>query len=185
MKKLIITALVFAAVLVAGCTQELPVTEVVIPGHGSQVYTFSNDIRQSLLVNTNNPEGIKAIGRQLTVMNVVFDGSNQQDNAYFQVVLTNIVAKLPIYYSYEGRLIRFNSFYSVDNKWYNSTNEEIERPEFNGPVLWLVGPSAANETSLTLTNGTIYLSGDSYRGLTMVGDKLVLLFFGIDSVPSS
>ena len=73
----------------------------------------------------------------------------------------------------------------MDNKWYNSTNEEIERPEFNGPVLWLVGPSAANETSLTLTNGTIYLSGDSYRGLTMVGDKLVLLFFGIDSVPSS
>ena len=184
MRKLIILV-VFAVVLVAGCAQELPVTEVVIPGHGSQVYTFSNDIRQSLLVNTNDPEGIKAIGRQLTIMNVVFDGSNQQDNAYFQVVLTNIVAKLPIYYSYEGRLIRFNSFYFLDGQWYNSTNEEIERPEFNGPVLWLVGSSTANDTSLTLTNNTIYFSGDSYKGLTLAGDKLVLLFFGIDSVPSS
>lgn len=181
MTKLVV--LLLFVVFISGCAENTPVTEVVIPGHGSQVYTFSNDIRQSLLVKTNNPEGIKAIGRQFTVMNVVFDGSNSQDNAYFQVVLTNIVAKLPIYYSYEGRLVRFNSFYSVGDRWYNSTNEEIKKPEFNGPALWLVGPSTTNETSVMLTNNTIYLSGDSYKGLTMAGDKLVLLFFGIDSVP--
>lgn len=183
MKKIYI--LLLAIIFSLGCAEQLPVTEIVIPGHGSQVYTFSYDIRQSLAVKTNDPEGIKAIGASLTRMNIAFDGSNEQDNAYFRVVLTNIGAKLPIYYSYEGRLIQFDSYYFIEDQWYNSTNEEIERPVFSDPTLWLSGPSTgANETSLVLTDNIINLNGDSYKGLTLAGDKLVLLFFNIDSVPS-
>lgn len=184
MRKIIIPLLLVVMALIAGCAEERqPITEISIQGRGSEIYTFSNDIHESLLVKTNDPNGIKAIGKTFTEMNVVFDGSNQQDNAYFRVVLTNINAKLPVYYSYEGRLISFNAYYFIDGVWYRSANETIEKPNFSSPVLWLIGPSTgANETSLRLENNTIYLSGESYKGLTLAGDKLVLLFFNIDSI---
>ncbi len=181
-KSIAVSALVIVAII-SGCTQELPVTEVSIPGHGSQIYTFSNDIRQSLLVKTNDPDGVKAMSASLTRMDIVFDGSNTQDNAYFRAVLISILAKLPVYYSYEGRLVYFDSYYFIGDTWYNSTNEEIEKPVFQDLVLWLSGPSTgANETSIILEDNVIHLNGDSYDGLTLAGDKLVLLFFGIDKI---
>lgn len=184
MKKFIVIAVIVVVALIAGCTQEKqPITEISVQGHGNEIYTFSNDIRESLLVKTNDPEGIKAIGATFADMNVVFDGSNQQDNAYFRVVLTNINAKLPLFYSYEGRLISFNAYYFIGDTWYKSANQTIEKPNFSSPVLWLSGPSTgAKDTSLNLVNNTIYLSGTDYKNLTMAGDKLVLLFFGIDNI---
>lgn len=179
-----ILLLFVVVVLISGCAQQQPVTEVYIPGHGNQVYTFSNDLREALLVKTNDPEGIKAIGKNLIRMNIVFGGSSSQDNAYFQVVLTNIGAKVPVYYSYEGRLVYFDSYYFLGDKWYNSSNEEIARPSFTSITLWLSGPSTSNETSLMLVNSTIFLSGKDYKGLTLAGDKFVLLLFGIDKVPN-
>ena len=182
MRKIIIPLILVAMTLIAGCAEQQPITEISIQGHGNEIYTFSNDIRESLLVKTNDPEGIKAIGATFTDMNVVFDGSNQQDNAYFRVVLTNINAKLPLFYSYEGRLISFNAYYFIGDTWYKSANQTIE-PNFSSPVLWLSGPSTgAKDTSLNLVNNTIYLSGTSYKNLTLAGDKLVLLFFGIDNI---
>ena len=182
MKNLTVTLLVLFVVLISGCAQQKPITEMSIPGHGSEIYTFSNDIHESLRVKTNDPEGIKLIGKQLEQMNIVFNGSSEQDNAYFQVVLTNIGAKLPVYYSYEGRLVYFDYYYFIGNTWYNASSEEIPKPLFISPVLWLSGPSSANETSLMLVNNIIYLSGTSYKGLTLAGDKLVLLLFGIDHI---
>ena len=184
MIKITVIFLLLAIVLIAGCTsREKPITELQINGHGNEVYTFYNDIRQALLVKTNDPQGVKAIGDSFTKMNIVFDGSNVQDNAYFRAILISILAKVPIYYSYEGRLVHFDTYYFIGDKWYNSTSEEITKPAFQYPVLWLSGPSTgANETSVVLANNTIYLNGDSYNGLTMAGDKLVLLFFGINKV---
>lgn len=179
MKKLLIFLLI-GVVLVSGCAQQQPRNEIYIRSHGNQIYTFANDIGEALRVKTNDPQGIKDIGKTLEKLNIVFNGSDVQDNAYFRVVLVNIGAKVPTYYSYEGRLVYFDSYYFVDDKWFNSTNEETA-PSFSGPVLWLKGPATgANETSLVLMNNTIYLSGDSYKGLTLAGDKLVLLLFGID-----
>lgn len=178
MKKILIGLVVL--VFIAGCTEQQPITEISIPGHGNQIYTFTNDIREALRVKTNDPEGIKSTGKTLTKINIVFDGSNTQDNAYFRVVLINIGAKLPTYYAYEGRLVTFDSYYFIGDKWYNATSEEITKPNFTETVLWLSGPSTANETSLTLKGNIIYLRGDSYKGLTLAGDKLVLLFFQID-----
>ncbi len=173
---------VAAVVLVAGCAEQTPRNEIYIPGHGDQIYTFANDIGDALAVKTNDPEGIRAIGRSFEKMNIVFNGSDAQDNAYFRVVLVNIGAKVPTYFSYEGRLVRFETYYFLDNStWFNSTNEQIPAPSFSDPVLWLRGPTTgANETSLNLINNTVYLSGDSYKGLTLAGDKFVLLLFEID-----
>ncbi len=170
--------------LVAGCTQtaQQPITEITIAGHGNQIYTFTHDIRDSIRVQSNDPEGIKAIGDSFRNMTIVFDGSSEEDNGYARVVLVNFLAKVPVYYSYEGRLVKFNSFYYIGDTWYNSTNEEIEQPVFNGPVLWLVGPSTATETSVNLVNNTIYLSGTSYKNMTMAGDKLTLILFGINEI---
>lgn len=176
--------MLIGVILIAGCVQEQePVTELYVPGHGNQIYAFTNDIRESLLVKTNDPESIKDIGKSLVKLNIVFDGSNEQDNAYFRVVLVNLAAKLPTYYSYEGRLMYFDPYYFIGEKWYNSSSEEIQMPAFSEPVLWFSGPSTgANETSLTLENNTIYLRGESYKGLTLAGDKLALLFFQIDKI---
>ena len=183
MRKFIIILAILVVALIAGCTEQKPITELQIPGHGNEVYTFSNDIRESLRVKTNDPEGIKIIGSTMTNLNVVFDGSNQQDNAYFRVVLTNMVSKVPLYYSYEGRLVSFDVYYFIGDTWYKSVNETIQKPQFTSPTLWLSGPSTgATDTSLTLVNNIIYLSGTDYKNLTLAGDKLVLLFFQIDSI---
>ena len=170
-------------VLVSGCTQQQPLTELSIPGHGNEIYTFSNDIRESLLVKTNDPQGIKNTGLSLQHVNIVFNGSNKQDNGYFSAVLVSMINKVSLYYAYEGRIIYFDSYYFLDDKWYNSTNEMIEKPGLSDTILWLKGPATgANETSLQLVDNTIYLSGTDYKGLTLAGDKLVLLFFGIEKI---
>lgn len=181
MNKIFLVLLIVIAV--AGCTQQKPVTELSIPGHGSQIYTFSNDIREALLVKTNDPDGIKTISRNYDNYIIVYNGSDLQDVGYFRVVAINL-GKIPIFYSYEGRLINFDYYYFAGGKWYNSTNEELdELPQFKYPVIWLLGPSTGtNETSLTLVNNTIYLAGKDYRGLTLAGDKLVLLFFGVEKI---
>src|SRR3989338_394196 len=176
--------LLISAVIISGCVEEQePVTEIYVPGHGNQIYAFHNDIRESLKVPVNNPEGIKALSAASNGMYLVFDGSNPQDNAYFTIVTTEITQKISTYYSYEGRLFGFRPYYYVDNQWHDADGSEINKPSLNGPVLWLLGPSTgAKDTSVNLVNSTVYISGTSYNNLTLSGDKFVLLVFGIDKV---
>ncbi len=175
--------LLTAVVLVAGCAEQASLKELYIPGHGDQIYAFSSDINEALRVSTNDPEGIKEIGKSLETLNIVFNSSDAQDNAYFRVILIDIVSKLSTYYPYEGRLVYFNTYYYSGENWYNSSNEQLQQPSFSGPVLWLYGPATgANETSLTLEGNNIYLRGASLAGLRLASDKLVLLFFQIDKL---
>jgi hypothetical protein len=181
MKKII---LLITLIAIAGCTQKYqPVTEISIPGHGNEIYTFNNDIREALRVHSNDPDEIKQIASQMDRMALVFDGSDQQDNAYFNVVVTDLSAKIPVFYSYEGRLFYFVPYYYLGDQWYNRTNDPIPKPDFDIPVLWLRGPSTgANDTSVNLVNNTVYISGTSYKNLTLAGDKFTLLVFGIDKI---
>ena len=175
---------IIAVVLVAGCAEQQPVTEISIPGHGNQIYAFHNDIRESLKVPVNDPEGIKALA-SYNGLNLVFDGSSGQDNSYFTIVTTELTQKLPVYFSYEGRLFGFRPYYYIGPQWYDADGIEIGEPSFSGPVLWLLGPSTgANETSLTLVNNTVYLQGTSYKNLTLAGVKFTLLLFNIDKIYS-
>ncbi|KHO47666.1 MAG: seg [archaeon GW2011_AR5] len=182
--RVVLPILLISVIVISGCVEEQePVTEIYVPGHGNQIYAFHNDIRESLKVPVNNPEGIKALAAVSNGMYLVFDGSNPQDNAYFTIVTTEITQKISTYYSYEGRLFGFMPYYHIGSQWYDSGGKEINKPDFSGPVMWLLGPSTgANDTSVTLVNSTVYISGTSYNNLTLAGDKFVLLIFGIDRV---
>ncbi|MEM7819430.1 MAG: hypothetical protein QXD48_01215 [Candidatus Aenigmatarchaeota archaeon] len=174
--------LIVILILVSGCIQQKEIKEIMIPGHGNQVYTFENDIREALKVKTNNESGIKEIFLRNDHFNIVFDGSNQQDNAYFRVVLINM-AKIPIYFAYDGRIITFDYYYYIGEQWFNSTDGKITKPELKYPSIWFLGPNTgANETSVNLIDNVIYLQGTSYKNLTLAGDKLTLIVFGIEKI---
>ena len=170
-------------VIATGCVQqEIPVTEVSIPGH-NEIYTFSNDLREVLPVAASGQEEIRQqfLGGQ---MNFVFDGSSAQDNAYFTIVMTNIMAKVPIYLAYEGVVLKFQSYYFMEDVWFDRSGNEIEKPDLSGTTLWLKGPSTGAEgTSVNIINNTIFVQGTSYKNLTLAGDKLTLVVMGIDSLP--
>ncbi len=179
--------LLLAVVVLAGCIQQdeyVPLTELHLQGGGNEVYTFTHDIRQTLKLNVNNPEGIMDLADRSDIMVLVFDGSDRQDNAYFTVVVTNLQQKIPIYYAYKDRVFNLVPFYYLGDEWFDKTGKNITKPDFGTtPAIWLKGPSTgATDTSLNLTNNTIYLSGLSYQNLTMAGDRLTLLFFNIDEI---
>jgi hypothetical protein len=169
--------------MISGCTEDKEIKELKIPGHGNHVYEFSNDIREALKVPVNDPIAIKKLVWQSDRLNIIFNGSSQQDNAYFQVLAINIVSKLQTFFAYEGKLLDFPVFYYDDKRrWFNST-EEVAIPNLEGANLWLLGPdTGAKDTSLLSIDNIIYLQGTSYKNLILVGDKLALIIMGIDKI---
>lgn len=167
--------LLFSVILVSACVSQQEIKEITIPGHGNQIYTFSHDIRLAAKVFSNDEYAIRNVFANDSVP-LVFDGSNQQDNAFFTVVATNL-GKIQTYFAYEGRLFSFEPYYFLGEKWYDRNGAEIGKPGFAN-ALWLKGPATgANETSVTINNGIVYLQGTSYQNLTLAGDKLVLIVF--------
>ena len=178
-----LAVLLFSIIFVSACIEQpREIKEITIPGHGSQVYTFSNDIKTASKVFANDEQSIRNIFLQNERIMLIFDGSSQQDNAYFTVVATNL-GKIQTYLAYEGRIFSFEPIYFIDEKWYDRTGTEILKPELNNS-LWLKGPSTgANGTSVTVEGNTIYLQGTDYKNLTLAADKLVLVVFNYE--PSS
>ncbi|MFH0832533.1 MAG: hypothetical protein V1900_02325 [Candidatus Aenigmatarchaeota archaeon] len=162
-----------------GCVQEKEIKEVKIPGHNT-IYQFSYDIRESIKVKNNT--GIRNAVYSIDTINFVFNSSNQEENAYFLVSAYNIVSKLNVYFPYEGKLMRFNEFFFDGGVWYNSTLNEIEKPDLT-LSLWFLGPNTgANETSVMLSGNIIYIQGTSYKDLVLASDKFSMIVMGIDSV---
>ena len=182
MKKSLLILLVFT-LIISGCVEEnKEIKELRIAGHGNHIYAFSYDIRESLKIPVNDPIAIKILVWQSDRLNIIFNGSSQQDNAYFQVLAINIVSKLQTFFAYEGKLLRFPVFYYENGKWFNST-EEIIIPDLKGANLWLLGPNTgASDTSLFSVNNIIYLQGTSSKNLTLAGDKFALVIMGIENV---
>ncbi|MBI2971259.1 MAG: hypothetical protein HYY37_02455 [Candidatus Aenigmarchaeota archaeon] len=171
-------SLLVALVLVAGCTSPAPVKEITIPGHGSQVYVFTHDIREASKVPANDETGIRSLFTQADAITIVFDGSSSTDNGYFQVVSINVIDKLRTYFAYEGKVMRFSPAYYLGDTWYDADGE-IEKPNLTD-ALWLMGPdTGAAETSLTLDGSIVYLRGTSYKNLTLAGDKLALVVMNV------
>ena len=178
MRKLIAMILLLA---LAGCVQK-PVTEITLPGHGQQIYAFANDIREALKVPTNDPAGIKALFDSSSKVAIVFNGSSPEDNRYFQVVVVNTVTKLQAYYSYEGKLMRFDVYYYDNEGWHNSTGGAVLQP-LNGAAIWLLGPNTgAAATSVALERSVVYVQGTGYKELTLAADRLSLAFMGIERI---
>lgn len=184
MKKYLI--LLFMLTLVIGCSEQEPepIKAIMIPGHGQQIYSFEHDIRESLEIPANNEPGIFYTVRESDRLNIVFNGTSDEDNQYFQVVLINIITKLQTYFAYEGKVLnKFPTGYYLEDGWYNATGDRIYSPVFEGATLWMLGPNTgARGTGLILINGTTYLHGTSYQNLTLAADKFVLTVMGIDSL---
>lgn len=168
-------------VFLAGCTQQQEQTDVQIPGH-PVVYSFSNPIKEALKYPVTEKDEIRTMILSSRNMNVIFDGSSAEDNKYFQVVLYNIVTKIQTFFVYEGVLMRFNTYYFIGDKWYNST-DETERPDLSGLTLWIKGPdTGATGNSVSFADNTIFVQGMNYKNLTLAGDRLVLLVIGVEKI---
>lgn len=174
-------------ILLSGCiTQEQEngeaITEIMIPGHGN-IYRFSYDIRESLSIPSNDPDGIRGMVLNTTLFTIVFDGSSEEDNGYFRVALINIVSKMQTFFAYEGKLINYEVFYYDQQGWYNSLDEKINKPAFNGTVLWFIGPNTgAEETSVNVEENIIYIQGTGYENIVKAGDRFALIFMGVERV---
>ncbi len=166
--------------LVAGCLQEQPLKEIVIPGQEA-IYVFTYDIRESIKAASDNEKTIRSLFVDSVSMNIVYDGSSNQDNAYFIVALTNIGNKLRPYMANTGRFVKFDYYYYIGDYWYNSTDDIVDKPNLTGPTLMLKGPeTGATETSVRLNdNNTVVVQGTSYRNLTLAADKLSLIIFDV------
>ena len=174
-------------VLSSGCVheeEETEIKEISIPGHYHS-YIFSYDIRESLNVTSSDPDAIMNLVGSADVLDIVFDGSSEEDNSYFSIALFNIASKLNNYFIYEGKIWKSQIFYYIGDHWYNSSTEEIEKPEL-GPAIWFLGPNTnATETSVKLVDNIIYIQGTSGKDIELAADKFSLNVMGIRKVDPS
>ena len=179
--KIVIALSILAVVLIAGCVQDNPITEIAIPGH--PIYSFSNDVRESIKIgapDSNTTQLVLLSGRNITI---VFNGSSEKDNAVFQVTAFNIVARMQQYYIWEGHVLSVDTYYFMGDKWYNRTAGEIEKPALLDTVIWLKGPeTGATDNSVTVNGNIITVQGITAEQVTLAGDKLSLIMLGVDRV---
>lgn len=171
---------VLFVVAASGCTQpKAEIKDVFIAGHGEQIYSFSYDIRESVVVPAGDEAQIRNLLANSSRLSIIFNSTNGQDNAVFEVVVFNIAAKLPTYYSYEGKLLRIDAFYYAEDGLYNASKEPDVLP--NNTKLMLLGPNTgAKETSVKMSGDTITVQGTTQKNLILAGDKLALIVMGID-----
>ncbi len=170
-----------AIVLIAGCTQQTPITEVMIPGHGSQIYQFSYDIRESVKVAANDEPGIRNLIRNSDRLAIIFnETATGEEKSMFQQLVINVANKLPTYFSYEGKLLAMNVlYYGEDGYLYNGTRERTELPP-DAKVMLLGPTTGATGTSVNIKGDIITLQGMDRKGVVLAGDKLALIVMGID-----
>ncbi|MBI2076687.1 MAG: hypothetical protein HYT72_05570 [Candidatus Aenigmarchaeota archaeon] len=167
--------LIVVIALISGCVQQTELREITIPGHANQVYVFSYDIRESIKVQAPDEAAIRNLLRTDSI-NILYNGTNEQDLAYFNVALFNIREKLRTFYTYDGILLKFYPFYYTTNELVNFSNASISNPtiEIRGP------DTGATETSVILNGKTVLVQGTTSRNLQLAADRLVLAVFDID-----
>ena len=178
MKQFMVYFLLVALIFLSACTQQ-EVKEIFIPRHNT-VYTFSYDIRESLGVPVENSLQIAETMAKDERILFVFDGTSEEDNAYFAVTSFNIVSKLDQYFYNEGVFAYFDVLYFVNDTWYNKTGPQ-ESPDLTGIVIWLKGPNTgAQRTAVYTADSYIFVEGTDSKNIVLAGDRLVLLVMGIN-----
>jgi len=174
--ELVLLVLVF----ISACVQQpVPITDIRISGHGEQIYQFSYDIRESVSVKAEAEQQIRGLLINSSKLSIIFN-SSAEDNVVFQVVVFNIAAKLPTYFSYEGKLLHIDAFYyKEDGYLYNKSEERVEMPS-NARIMLLGPNTGAEETSVSLDGNTVILQGVTRKDIVLAGDKLALIVMGID-----
>lgn len=177
--KIIKTAIfILSIVAISACVQQQAITEIYVPGHGNQIYAFSYDIRESVKVAADNETAIRNLLANSNRLTILFNGTSDEDNAVFQVLVFNIAAKLPTYYSYEGRLVAIDALYYSDDGLYNKSKERVSLPETT--KILLLGPNTgAKKTAVNLNGNTITVQGMTKKDVVLAGDKLALIAMNI------
>src|SRR3989344_8904860 len=170
--------------LVAGCIQE-PLHNITISEHNVD-YIFTSNNRKAIQVPANNPEEIRDLMIQNYRINLVFDGSDAQDNGLISVALFDITSKLTTYFISENISKEFAIYYYIDDQWYDIKKNQTEKPDFNKEdevTLWMLGPrTGAAKTSVNLEGRIITVQGTSRENIAKAADKLVLIVMGIEKV---
>ena len=171
--------LIFSVVAVSACVQQAEIKDIYINGHGNQIYQFSYDIRESVKIPSDNEREIRNLIAVSDKVTVIFNSTSGEDNAVFQVVVFNLAAKLPTYFSYEGKLLYIDILYYGEDGLYNKSNSKAELP--TNTKIRLLGPhTGAEEGSVRLDGNTITVQGTTPKNLVLAGDKLALVVMGID-----
>src|SRR3989338_6133802 len=153
---------------IAGCVQQTgPITEITL--HGHPTYTFSTDVMDALKYHVSDKEAIRQALLGANKIDIIFDGSDAEDNKYFQVVLYNLVTKMQTFFVYEGKIVDFRTYYFIGDQWYNATGNTT-KPRIEGTLIWVKGPhTGAVDNSIIYFDNTIYLQGTTYGNLTLAG----------------
>lgn len=175
-----IAILIFSIMAVSACVQQAEIKDIYIAGHGNQVYSFSYDIRESVKIKSDNETEIRNTIANSNRASIIFNSTSDSDNAIFQAVVFNIAAKLPTYFSYEGKLLHIDAFYyGEDGHLRNKSNERVALPV--NTKIFLLGPNTgAKDVSVSLMGNTIILQGTSPKNLVLAGDKLALIVMDVD-----
>jgi hypothetical protein len=185
MNKKILLISILAIIVISGCTEQKPLTEIRISGH-EHVYTFRNDIRESINVPTTNEIEIAKLIMKCSELNIVFNGTSREDNQYIAVAVFDTVSRLLVYFANEGKAISFPVYYFNESGWFKENMSIPGLPySKDSCYLWFIGPNTgAKETSVVLNGNIVYIQGTSFKNLTMAADKLSLIMMGINNIES-
>lgn len=183
--KTIILIAILSIAFVAACLEEQkdPILYIQVSGHGA--YEFTNNVRESIEVPVNDPQTVKALIDNSKKIVIVFDGSDEEDNARFQVSILNTIFKLQDYYAHEGKLLDdFDSYYYIGDRWYNKTNDFVDELHLESDtVLWFKGPNTgAEETSVKIDRNVIFIEGKTGKGIELAADRFILAVFGVNRI---
>ncbi len=178
MKKIMFIAIIFSIILISGCIstnnyqRDYAGVELHFRGDLSKAQDIDvypgEDALKNVLLN-NDIEKIK----------IAFI-SNETENAYYLADTYELGYKLTIIYRY-----KFNETKKMESVSLNTTEEAYTLYNETEPVILLLGPSQANETSIRVNENLIILQGQSfdktdrtYTDLDLSTDKLLLVLMG-------
>lgn len=166
---------IISIILISGCVQqEKPITNITI---GNVEYSFSNDIREAMKVPVANRSSIQELALLSQEIHIVFDCSVAEEKPSISVSAFNVVSIIQNYLVAHGSFTHFDTYCFQGEKWYNSTDNEAQKPA--GTILWFKGPkTGANGTSVYVENTTITIEGTDHKNMTLAADAFSLAVLG-------
>jgi hypothetical protein len=175
MKKII--PIIFIILLVSGC-----IANNYKRTYAGQEFNFRADLREAEKIAVNpDEESLRKILLSPNINEIKLAYiPNDTENSFYLADIFEIAYKMSIIYRYKfGEQVPMNSFPI------NSTEDAKYLSNSASPVILFLGPSHANETSVTVDGNLIIIQGRSfdetnrkYTDLDLSTDKLILVLMG-------
>lgn len=165
---LLISAAIISISLSGGCVKsEKNITAIQLY---DQVYQFNTNLIDSIKVNSSTPSEMQSLFNSAKNVCIIFNGTSEEDNAYFAVVSYNVILKVNSYYTNLGEFKKFG------------VCDETNMSQADA-IIAMRGPNTgATENSVILTDKTVTIQGLEWKEFEKAGDKLVLNVFGVTSL---